>query len=105
MEDEKNNTYCFDATPYVASKYGTVEKLNNINDFYQEYRTISDDAYELLFFLKEFQYKSSTNTLLAKDVPFYLKVVQEASNYDYLSGFVSQGYSTLSRFFSNKDGC
>lgn len=102
LEDEKNNTYCFDATPYVASKYGTVDKLNHVNDFYQEYRTISDDAYELLFFLKELQYKASTNTLLAKDVPFYLQVVQEASNYDYLSGFVSQGYLTLSHFFQTK---
>lgn len=101
LDDEQNETYFFDATPYVASKYGTVSKLDSVSGYYDEYIPLDYDKMQLVYFIKELRYKANNGMLNRQDMPFYLEVVHEAMNYQELNGLSSQAFAMLSSFAEN----
>lgn len=97
VDDEEGKKYLFDATPYVASKYGTVTELKKDNNFYEEYKTLSSDELGLIYFLKELLYKDKCGILDQNEIPYYLQIISEAMSYPILNGLSAQAYTTLGK--------
>ena len=99
VDDENDNTYFFDATPYIASNYGKVEKLS---DFYAEYEELNSEASELLFLLKDLNFKHENRLLSQSNIPLYTDVVFQSMKYPILSGYCSKGLNILALYLDTK---
>lgn len=97
VDDSNGKTYYVDSTPYVGYKYGCVEDLSECCP-YKEFVEMSGEKLLILTKIREFIYKTSTNTLTKENAKNYIKYINACSKYDILRGFQSQCFFYLQKY-------
>lgn len=88
LEDEFDNTYQLDATPYVGYKYGSVCKLSDYR-FYEEYEVVYDDTQYLLDRIRELMHADKNGLINFSNIDYYNSILYECLSYKALNGYSS----------------
>lgn len=94
LDDEKGNTYEYDATPFVGYGYGEVRKLDN-HPLYDSYIPIKGQMLELITKVRYFMYERKMGMLTPQKVAEYEYIFELCAINPYLKGFASYGYKLL----------
>ena len=102
VDDDNGETYFVDPTAFVGFKYGTVQKLSDKDIAYEEYEVLDDEKFELIFHIRDFLYKASSNTLNKNEIPFYLDVINTSLDYPILDGYNSHCWYYMGTLIKDK---
>ena len=102
LEDEFNNTYQFDATPYVGYKYGSVCKLSDYQ-FYEEYSIIDNEIQYYLDKIKELMYDDKLGLIKFSNIQYYNSILYECLRYKELNGYTSHCAKILIKYQTSNE--
>lgn len=97
LEDEFDNTYQFDATPYVGYKYGSVCKLDEYK-FYHEYSVVDNEMQYYLNRIKELMYDDKNGLINFSNINYYNSILYECLRYQELNGYTSHCAKILLKY-------
>lgn len=88
VDDDFGVTYYVDPTAFVGYKYGVVQKLSS-DIAYEEYEVMDNEKLEILYHLKNFLYKCSSNLIKNEELNFYKDIINCALEYPIFDGFIT----------------
>ena len=100
VDDDKGNTYQFDATPFVGYKYGSVERMDK-ERFYDEYVVVDEDINSLINIVKEIINNDFCHMLDVSKISYYEQRLLDASQYPILNSHRAHCYNILSKYKDN----
>lgn len=99
--DNNGVTYQLDCTPSTGYKCGQVEDINK-DRFYNTYIEINNKIDQQLKNIRTILYRINYENIDDNDIPNYLKILNDFSNDDVLSGYIYKCYKCLFQLTKDK---